>query len=333
MYLSDFSNHRVLGFLSFPSANDASADFVLGQPDFSSTTQADGANQLGGPQTTIAYKSRLLVDDFYNNRVLIWKNAPTSNQVAANVVVGQTGFGVRNTTCSATGMSAPETIAVGGGMLVVGDSSNNRVLIWKKIPNTNGKKPDLVLGQKNFTNCVENNDGTGNGGAPSQNNLGYPSGVWTDGTRLVVTDSDNNRVMIWKKFPTKNFQKASIVLGQPNFTSSASNNNGSGSSGAPSAMNMDFPYDGVFSNGTQLFVADSSNNRVLVWNTFPKNNFQLADVVLGQTGFTCGVENNDGTGCVKGTPTAQNMRSPRGIYQFNNHLIVTDGGDSRYLIF
>jgi len=33
------------------------------------------------------------------------------------------------------------------------------------------------------------------------------------------------------------------------------------------------PYDGVFSNGTQLFVDDQMNNRILVWNTFPTANF------------------------------------------------------------
>ena len=333
LYLGDTGNHRVLGFLSFPSSNDASADFVLGQPDFSSSAGGDGADQFGEPQTTIAYKSMLIVDDFFNNRVLIWKNLPTTNQVPADLVLGQTGFGLRDTSCSATGMSAPETISVGGGKLVVGDSSNNRVLIWKKIPKTSGRKADIVLGQKNFTTCVENNNGSGAGGAPSQTNLGYPAGVWTDGKRLVVNDADNNRLMIWKKFPKKNFQKADIVIGQPNFTSSAANNDGSGATGAPSAMNLDFPYDGVFSNGTQLFLTDNENSRVLVWNSFPTHNFQPADIVLGQPNFTCGIESNDGTGCVKGTPTAQNMQKPRGVYQSNGHLIVTDGPDHRYLIF
>src|SRR5208283_2144935 len=333
LYLADYSNQRVLGFLAVPSSNDANADFVLGQPNFTSTGQGDTANQFGGPQSPFVFKNMLLVSDFYNNRVLIWKKAPTSDQVPADVVIGQANFGTRGTTCTATGLSAPETIAVGGGKLVVADSSNARVLIYKKIPKKNGQKPNIVLGQGNFTTCVTLNNGTGASGSPSAANFSYPAGVWTDGTRLVVTDEDESRVLIWKKFPKKNFQKADIVLGQPGFTSAVINNNGSNGSGSPSASNMNMPYDGVFSNGTQLFVDDQKNERILVWNTFPTLNFQPADVVLGQPNFSCAVANNDGTGCHQGAPSANNLDEVTGIFQINNQLIVGDGGNSRYLIY
>ena len=279
----------MLGFDAIPSSNDASADFVLGQADFSSTVQDDGANQFGGPQSPVVFKNMLFVADFYNSRVMIWKKAPTTNQVPANIVLGQKKFGTRTEACGATGMSAPETLSVGGGKLVVTDSDNARVLIYKKIPKKSGAKPDIVLGQKNLNTCVVLNNGNGVPGAPSAANFSYPAGVWTDGTRLVVADEDESRVLIWKKFPKKNFQPADIVLGQPNFTSNVENNNGSGGSGSPSASNMNMPYDGVYSNGTQLFVTDQMNNRVMIWNTFPTANFTPADVVLGQPNFSCGV--------------------------------------------
>ena len=156
--------------------------------------------------------------------------------------------------------------------------------------------------------------------------------MWTDGTRLVVADEDESRVLIWKKFPKKNFQKADIVLGQPNFTSNVENNNGSGGSGSPSASNMNMPYDGVYSNGTQLFVTDQMNNRVMIWNTFPTASFTPADVVLGQTNFSCGVDDNDGTGCTMGGVSANNLDEPNGVTQIGNQLIVVDG-NSRYLIY
>ncbi len=328
LYVSDYSNQRVLGFDSVPSSNDAAADFVLGQPNSTSAGKGTAANEFGGPQSVVLYQSKMIVADFYNNRVMIWKNAPTSSQAPANTVVGQSGFGNRVSTCTQTGMSAPETATVGGGKLVVPDASNSRVLIFKKIPIKNGAKANIVLGQPNFTSCNENQ-----GGAPSNKNVGYPSAAWTDGKRLVVVDSDDNRVMIWKKFPTKNFQPANIVLGQPDFTSAVVNNNGSGGSGSPSASNMNYPYDGVFSNGTQLFVVDQMNNRVMVWNHFPTANFTAADVVLGQTSVSCGVANNDGSGCKTGAPSANNLNQPTGVYQFGSHLIVTDGSNNRYLIY
>lgn len=282
LYLPDSANSRVLGFLAFPSSNDASADFALGQPNLSSNGFGNAANQFTGPQTTIAYKKMLLVDEFANNRVLIWNKAPTSNQAPANLVVGKAGFGSDVAACSAAGMHDPETAAVGGGKLLVADSENNRVLIRKKIPKSNGRPANIVLGQTNFTTCVKDNNGSGVGGGPNASNMIYPGGIWTNGKRLVISDGNNNRVLIWNKFPKRNFQPADIVLGQPDFTSNAKDNDGTGASGAPSASNMEFPYIGVYSNGTQLFVSDYSNNRVLMWNHFPTHNFAPADVVLGQ---------------------------------------------------
>jgi hypothetical protein len=333
LYLGDYSNQRVLGFNSVPSSNDGNADFVLGQPNFTTNGKGTGANQFGGPQSPFVSNKMLFVSDFFNSRVVIWKKAPTSDQVKANIVIGQTNFGAPTPGCTAKNLSAPETLAVAGGKLVVADSSNARVLIYKKIPKKNGAKASIVLGQNNFTTCVTLNDGTGTSGSPSSANFSYPAGVWTDGTRLVVTDEDESRVLIWKTFPKKNFQPADIVLGQPNFTTNVINNNGSNATGSPSAKNMNMPYDGVFSNGTQLFVDDQKNQRILIWNTFPTSNFQQADVVLGQPNFTCGVENNDGTGCTGGSPSANNLSNPTGIVQIGNQLIVADGGNNRFLIY
>ena len=333
LYLGDYSNRRVLGFNSVPSSNDANADFVLGQPDFTTSGQGTGANQFGGPQSPFVFKKMLFVADFFNNRVLIWKKAPKADDAKANTVLGQANFGTRDTSCAATGLSAPETLSAGGGKLVVADSSNARVLIYKKIPKKNGQKPNIVLGQNNFTTCVLLNNGTGASGSPSAANFSYPAGVWTDGTKLVVTDEDESRVLIWKTFPKTNFQPADIVLGQPNFTTNVINNNGSNVTGSPSAKNMNMPYDGVFSNGTQLFVDDQKNQRILIWNTFPTSNFQPADVVLGQPNFTCGVANNDGSGCTGGSPSAANLSNPTGIVQIGNQLIVADGGNNRFLIY
>jgi hypothetical protein len=54
--------------------------------------------------------------------------------------------------------------------------------------------------------------------------------------------------------------------------------------------------------------------------------------VLGQPNFTCGVPNNDGTGCHQGLPSANNLQDPTGVFQIKNKLIVTDG-NARYLIY
>ncbi len=338
LFVPDESNDRVLGFDKVPTSNDASADFVLGQSSFTTNASSAAADGMSAPQTSIVYKGKLLVDEYGNNRVLIWNSVPNSNGAPADVVVGQAAFGTSVFACSATGMYEPEGIAITpDGKLIVADSGNNRVLIFNQIPTANGATPDLVLGQNNPTTCVLNNDGSGSSGSLSASNFSFPSAVWSNGKKLVVADSDDNRVLIWNKFPTSSFQSADVVLGQPDFTCGVYNNNGAAtctSGGAPSTQNLDFPFTGVYSNGKQLFVADSDNNRVLVWNTFPTKNFQPADAVLGQPDFTCDTDNNNGSGtCTSGNPSAQGLSFPDGVYQSGNRLFVTDNGNNRYLIF
>ena len=70
----------------------------------------------------------------------------------------------------------------------------------------------------------------------------------------------------------------------------------------------------------------------MIWNTFPTASFTPADVVLGQTNFSCGVDDNDGTGCTSGGASANNLEEPDGVTQIGNQLIVVDG-NSRYLIY
>ena len=42
----------------------------------------------------------------------------------------------------------------------------------------------------------------------------------SDGSKLLVCDKDNNRVLIWNTVPTTNGQPADVVVGQTDFTSS-----------------------------------------------------------------------------------------------------------------
>ena len=43
---------------------------------------------------------------------------------------------------------------------------------------------------------------------------------------------------------------------------------------------------GVWVQNGKLFVADTGNNRVMIWNSIPSKNNQPADLVLGQPNFT-----------------------------------------------
>ena len=337
LYIADYLNARVLGFNGVPTANNASANFVLGQPDFTTTVGNSGANQMYGPETVKVYNGKVFISDYRNNRVLIWNSAPITTAQPANVVVGQTGFGLSSGSCSQTSLNGPESIEVAGGKLIVADSDNNRVLIWNTIPTTNGAPADVVLGQGDFTHNAANDnnqDGIADA-APTARTLDYPAGVWSNGTRLIVVDADNHRILIWNTFPTANFTPADVVLGQGDFTHNAYNDDNQDgiADAAPTSRTLNYPYM-LDSNGTQLFVADFNNNRVLIWNSIPTANFTPANGVLGQGDFAHNRSNDDNQdGISDGAPTARTLSYPAGIYVFGETLIVTDTFNSRYLIF
>jgi hypothetical protein len=325
LYLPDRENNRVLVYAGVPSVNEAPADYVLGQTDFSGWQPGTDPGKLRRPVST-AGDGRLALADTDNNRVLIWNTAPSSNEAQADLVLGQDGFDLNASGCSAGSLRAPESVFLVGGQVIVADSGNNRLLIWNSVPATNGQPADVVVGQSSFDSCAANDvNGDGTGDGPAGSTLSNPVGVWSDGERLMVVDSGNNRVLIWESFPISDAEPAAVVVGQSTFDSS------------DPMYGPDRLYAPSFlaSNGNQLFVADTFNHRVLIWNEVPRTSGAPADLVLGQHGFYCNYENSDPTGsCWYGfDPSATSLSQPAGLHLFDGGLIVADGYNARYLVF
>ena len=173
---------------------------------------------------------------------------------------------------------APRGVFLKNNRLLVSDTGQNRVFIWNELPEEEFRAPDVTLGQTDASGVGRNA-----GGALTASTLLYPSGLWTDGERLVVADAWNHRVLIWQEFPTEDGQPADVVLGQPDFTFHEPNIGGI--SAPPSARSLNWPY-GVFSDGTSLWIADTGNRRVLYFETIPTKSFQPADAVIGKSSFS-----------------------------------------------
>ncbi|KAB8152635.1 hypothetical protein EZY14_012490 [Kordia sp. TARA_039_SRF] len=181
---------------------------------------------------------------------------------------------------------APRGVFVANNMLFVSDTGQNRVFIWKNIPTTEFQEPDVILGQE-----VIEDSGRNANTEVSSKTLHYPSGIWSDGKKLIVADAWNHRVLLWHTMPTKNAQPADVVLGQPNFNSNQPNVKGQAEN--PEANTLNWPY-GVFSNGENLWIADTGNRRVLFFENLPTENFSRADKVIGKPNFTTrDYENNN----------------------------------------
>ena len=176
-----------------------------------------------------------------------------------------------------------------------------------------GDQPAAVYGQPNGTLALPNA-----GTAASASTLNQPRGVFADGTRVLIADSANNRVLV---YGAAGSTSASLVLGQSNFTVTAAN------SPVPSASTMQAPA-GAFTDGTSLWVADSGNHRVLIWKTFPTSNGQPADLVLGQTSATNVLENQGSSAA-----TASTLSFPSDVKVVNGILYVADSGNNRVVFY
>lgn len=260
---------------------------------------------------------------------------------------------------SATAFRTPTAVATDGNILAVADTDNNRVLIWKSVaaltdPNAppNGLPADLVLGQADFTTVKPV--------TVDAKSFRGPQGVWIQGTRLFVADTQNNRVMVWNNIPTSNGQAADYVLGVANFTTPPQPDLTKNLAPA-TASNMLSPVS-VTSDGTRLFVTDLGQNRVMIWDSIPTQTNQPADIAIGQQNLTSAVDNNAFTGtpatsstdttnketpvmCTvsNGTDPANNptypnrcastLSFPRFALSDGQRLFIADGGNDRILVF
>ena len=95
----------------------------------------------------------------------------------------------------------------------------------------------------------------------SASTLNLPTGLATDGTRLVVADTGNHRILIWSTLPIASGSPTDIVLGQANPTDSLPN-----TGRIVTANTLNSP-EGIFIDlSGQLVIADRDNNRALIFN-------------------------------------------------------------------
>ena len=260
---------------------------------------------------------------------------------AARLVIGQTTFTSQDPNSSDTIIGGVSGLAYAADTLFVADSnqigaapSNHRVLLFgslsSQLPSPTARLPydrkcpvcvgqaTVVLGQPNFTTATENL-------TAAQNNLRQPTAVASDGVHVVVADTNHNRVLIWNRIPTTNDTPADVVVGQPDFVSS-----GLPSGNTPSAKSMRGPQ-GVWIQNGKLYVADTQNNRVLIYNQIPTSNGAAADVVLGEANFTTAIQPN--LAAQTTSATASNLLNPVAVSSDGIHLFVTDLGYNRVLIW
>lgn len=172
-----------------------------------------------------------------------------------------------------------------------------RILVWDGIPEHGLVPPDLILGKTDLVDDRRITD--------AANIVGNVEDIWSDGDRIVA--SAGHRVLVWERRPTESGAPADLVLGQETFDTNEAN-----LGGAPSARTLSAP-DELTVDGSRLFVADTGNHRVLVWNDFPRLFAQPADLVIGQPAFD---RNMLRAGAIP-------FYQPRGVYADGTRTLVS----------
>jgi hypothetical protein len=322
---------RIAVLNSIPTGPAPAIDFVLGQPDLTRVVESlvSGSLVSSAPSDPdLGAGTVFTVPD--HNRLLVFDTLPSYNFEPASRVIGQAGFTTNGQVdyrgISASTLAGPADVAVAGGTVAVADRGNNRVLLYNaRAIAGNDPVATVVLGQPDAGSYVPNLDQQ----TPSAARLSGPAGVALDGTHLIVADAENHRVLIWNTVPTANGAPADIVLGQADFTGRRPNR-GRGdmnADGFSDAGPDGFFYPmGVVSDGTNLFVVDRMNNRILVWNSFPTTNGQPADTVIGQADFTS-LQANAGNGAY--VFAANGLNLPTGAALVGTSLWVADTENNR----
>ena len=326
LWVADCYNNRILRYALPLQGQGPAADIVLGQLDMTTIAASDPEVHFGGPTDVEVSGSRLFVSAVGGNRVVIYDSIPSATGDWGQVAVGQPDFTTAMRRTTVDGLRFPQGICVAGDKLFVADTGNNRVLIFNSIPTESGARADVVLGQPDFTTMDV---------ALTASGMNRPTAVWSDGTRLLVCDSLHHRILIWSAFPARNGQPADLVLGQPDMTSTTTNQ--IPGIGWPHAV----PHPDVFwepqdatSNGAQIVVADSGMRRVLIWDSWPTTSHQRPDFVLGQSTFYRGHPNDDDQDGFQ-DPTASNRTFgyPSSVQIRGRRLYVSDNGNNRILVF
>lgn len=240
-----------------PVSTCPSFENALGTVDVSQLIQ--GVNNVlngcpGTPTPTplckplpVTTTSALWVSDSSNSRVLEYL-PPFTTGMSASLVLGQRDFNTATPQITASGMSRPEVVAFDNmGNLWSSDFQLGRILEFMP-PFSSGQSASLVLGVSNFTT-------NGYPALPSASTLGGgPVGLAFDAAcNLWAADLYHNRVLKFAA-PFSTGMSASMVLGQPDFTSGDNGSN---------PNQMYWPQMITFDPAQNFWVANYGGNTIL----------------------------------------------------------------------
>ena len=175
----------------------------------------------------------------------------------------------------ANGLHLPTGWIIYDGALYVADAWHHRILVWSSVPDRSDAPPDAAIGQDGLTATQPDR-----GGEPTVNTLYWPYGLGGAAGHLSVTDTGNRRALGWALSEGGPVGRPpDVLLGQTDAMSREVNH------GADAAADSFRCPQDVAGTDERLVVADTANNRVLIWDEVPTTAGGPAQRVLAQPDF------------------------------------------------
>jgi hypothetical protein len=263
LFVADSWHHRILVWNEIPTENFQKPDYAIGQKSLTEITENRGG-KCSAETLYWCYGFNYINGIFYiadtgNRRVLGFYGIPEANQ-PADFVIGQDDFETNlenrglEQKVDAKSFRWVHDISGNDEIIYFADAGNHRVLGWNGTLDSD-RNADFVIGQENFEK---------NGEFPyikqGASRLRFPYSVAVEKNMLAVADTANNRVLCWENLPNSGaFQPADFVCGQDNFEETGENR-----WKMVERDSLCWVY-GIHLHNNKLAVADSGNNRVMIW--------------------------------------------------------------------
>ncbi len=241
---------------------------------------------FNSPEGITTDGKNLYVTDMYNDTIR--QIVIATGQVTILAGTGQTP-GSTDGTGAAAGFQNPKGITTNGTNLYVTDTYNDTI---RQIVIATGQVTTLA----GTAEAAGSTDGTG-----ATAKFNWPEGITTDGTYLYVTDTGNDTI-----------RKILITTGQVTTLAGAANIGST--DGIGTSANFWNPV-GIATDGTNLYVADASNDTV-------------RQIVIATGKVTSLAGTVETVGSTDGAGTVASFYEPNGITTDGTNLYVTDSGNN-----
>lgn len=278
LYVADLYNNKIRKIVIATGV----VSTLAGSGSSGSANGVGAAASFHRPEDITVVGNHLYVADSYNNKI-------RKIEMATGIVTtfaGSDSYGGEDGTGVVASFRSPSGITTDGVHLYVADSGNGKI---RKI-----EVDTSVVTTIAGSNSQGNTDGIG-----ASASFSYPQGITTDGAHFYVTSNDKIR---------------KIEIATRVVTTLAGSGQYGSADGTGAAASFDGPQ-GVTTDGTHLYVADTYNNKI--------RKIEIA------TGVVTTLAGNGSDSDADGTGAAASFDSPRGITTDGTHLYVADSDNNK----